>query len=81
LRVVEESGYNHVGHFVLPESAWRKGYYEPMQNRVDALRPTYRADPAAQDLMHALEAEIDLYRRYSDCYGYVFYVMQKRRPS
>jgi cyclopropane fatty-acyl-phospholipid synthase-like methyltransferase len=77
LRTVEETGYKHIGHFVLPESAWWEDYYKPLEERIHALRPRYQADEIALDLMRAVEREINLYRRYSDCYGYVFYVMQK----
>jgi len=41
------------------------------------LRDKYRDDVEAIQLLDESQLEIDLYRKYSDWYGYVFYIMQK----
>jgi SAM-dependent methyltransferase len=68
------AGYRALGHFVLPESAWWDQYYHPMAARIATLREQYREDAEAQRLLDLEQAEIELYRHYSDWYGYVFYV-------
>ena len=40
----------------------------------DDLRPTADADLAA--LLDETESEVDLYRRYGDAFGYVFYLLR-----
>lgn len=76
-RIIQDCGYSEMGHFVLPESAWWQDYYDPLIQRVKMLREKYAGDPEAQgELDNELE-EIEIYRKYHEYYGYVFYVMQR----
>ena len=75
---VRTAGYGEVTHFVLPPSSWWDGYYTPQIARIAMLREKYRDDAEAILLLDESQKEIDLYRKYSGWYGYVFYVMQKR---
>jgi SAM-dependent methyltransferase len=76
LEIVQAAGYREIGHFVLPPSAWWEGYYTPQEARIAMLRDKYRDDMEATQLLDESQLEIDLYRKYSDWYGYVFYLMQ-----
>jgi cyclopropane fatty-acyl-phospholipid synthase-like methyltransferase len=76
LKTIQESGYNEIGHFVLPESAWWANYYDPVLSRVSMLRARYAGNPEFLQELDAEQAEISLYRKYHDFYGYVFYVMR-----
>ncbi len=76
LRRMSSAGYREIGHFTLPESDWWDNYYHPMSTRIAALREQYRDDPGAQQHLDSEKAEIDLYRQFSDWYGYVFYIGQ-----
>jgi hypothetical protein len=67
-----------IGHFTLPQEAWWKEYYQPLEVRLDDLRKQYASDAAALEVIEGTQQEIDLYERYSDCYGYEFYVVQNR---
>ena len=77
LASVEKSGYRETGHFVLPESAWWEDYYTPLEKRIGVLGEKYRGNEEALAFLHTSQREIELYRKYSEWYGYVFYVMQK----
>ncbi|WP_066173747.1 class I SAM-dependent methyltransferase [Bacillus marinisedimentorum] len=77
IKIIEESGYVPVGHFVLPESSWWENYYLPLLQRIGYLREKAAGDPGALARLDESEKEIDLYRNYSDYYGYVFYMMRK----
>ena len=77
LALFERCGYRMLGDFVLPESAWWKHYYDPMTDRLDSLRVKYRGDAVAESVISACYDEIDLYRRFSDYYGYTFFVAEK----
>lgn len=70
------AGYRSLGHFTLPENDWWDNYYHPMVARIEALREKYLDSPEAQQVLDREYAEIELYRHYSDWYGYVFYVGQ-----
>lgn len=70
------AGYRSLGHFTLPENDWWDNYYHPMAARIELLRQKYPNNPEAQSVLDAEYAEIELYRQYSDWYGYVFYIAQ-----
>jgi hypothetical protein len=76
--VAEEAGYDVVATFTLPESAWWDEYYEPLAARVERMRPEAFSDPDLARAIEETEREIDLYRRYHDDYGYVFYLLRAR---
>ncbi len=73
--MIRESGYSLIDTFTLPESAWWDGYYGPMEKRISELREKHSQEPAILEVLDGEQKEIDLYRRHSDTYGYVFYVM------
>lgn len=77
IKMIEASGYLPLGHFVIPEHAWWDHYYTPLKDRVEILREKYKGDEEANQLLDATSYEIDLYKNYSDYYGYVFYIMKK----
>lgn len=76
LTAIHRSGYVPLGYFTLPEAAWWGPYYGPIERRLPALRAKYRDQPQALQVLQSEQTEIDLYRRYSAYYGYVFYVMR-----
>ncbi|MGD9346874.1 MAG: methyltransferase domain-containing protein [Candidatus Aminicenantes bacterium] len=77
LKIVAQCGYHVLDHFPLPEDAWLDEYYNPLERRLDLLRAKYKDDSEALKIIESDQEEIDLYRKYSEWYGYVFYVMQK----
>ncbi len=77
VRAARQSGYAEIGHFVLPEVAWWRDYYRPLEARLALLRDEYRHDEIARDVIEGTQSEIDLYRRYHQDYGYVFYVLRR----
>jgi len=77
LALLQKAGYYEAGHFALPESAWWQDYYSPLEKRIGMLTEQYRHNDEALAFLDNSQREIDLYRKYSEWYGYVFYVMQK----
>ena len=76
LDIIRKLGYSVIDHFTLPEHAWYQ-YYKPIENRIAELRRKYAGNPEARKALDNTQIEIDLYRKYSDSYGYVFYLMRK----
>ena len=74
LKILEKQGYEVLSHFVLPESAWWEDYYNPLERRLKKLRIEYKDNPEALTKFASVQAEIDLYRKFPDYYGYVFYI-------
>ncbi len=77
IKTIEESGYSPVGHFVLPKRGWWEHYYNPLIERIKMLREKYVGNQEANDELDCAESEIEIYKKYSDYYGYVFYLMKK----
>jgi ubiquinone/menaquinone biosynthesis C-methylase UbiE len=77
LKIIQKSGYKIVDHFVLPESSWWNQYYQPIEKKLQDLRQHYQNDAEALEVIDMEQSEIDLYRKYSKYYGYLFYIMQK----
>src|SRR5512136_54584 len=64
----ERAGYEVVGNFCLPPSAWWRDYYGPLGVNLAAFRTRHAGDPAADAVAGQTEREIEMFRRYSDCY-------------
>jgi cyclopropane fatty-acyl-phospholipid synthase-like methyltransferase len=77
LASITRAGYEIVGHFALPETAWWDDYYTPLERRLARFRESYREQPQALEVIEAEQREIEMYRRYAAYYGYVFYIMRK----
>lgn len=75
--IIRNCGYSEIGHFVLPESSWWQGYYNPLLKRIEILKKDYAGDSDAQNELDMTLEEMEMYRKYAEYYGYVFYVMQK----
>jgi ubiquinone/menaquinone biosynthesis C-methylase UbiE len=76
VRRAEAAGYRVLDHFALPPEAWWEDYYTPIEARLPEMRNRYAQDPNALAAIDAETQEIDLFRRYSEYYGYVFYVLR-----
>jgi SAM-dependent methyltransferase len=76
LQTLQAANYHVSGSFILPSGSWWKDYYTPIETKLPGLRAKYRDDPQALGCIEATQKEIDIYRHYSDWYGYVFYVAQ-----
>jgi SAM-dependent methyltransferase len=78
LATIRACGYEIVGHFTQPESAWWEPYYHPLEERLRSLRERHAADAEKLALIEQIQREIDLYRQYAAFYGNVFFVMRRR---
>jgi SAM-dependent methyltransferase len=76
IEAIRSSGYRLVGSFVLPSESWWDNYYAPIEAKLPSLKARHRDDEEALQVIACTETEIKMFRRYSDYYGYAFYVMQ-----
>jgi hypothetical protein len=74
---IKRLGYRLVEHFSLPDSSWWEKYFDPLAKRMSMLREKYAGDTEAQSLLDATQLEMDVFRKYSDSFGYEFYIAQK----
>ncbi len=77
LSIIETLGYEVLGHFTLPESCWWDGYYESLIKGLEVMREKYPGNKKVGDFIRMEEEEMVMYRKYSEYYGYEFYVIRK----
>lgn len=77
LELFKNNGYKVLGHFTLPVSSWFENYYDPMQKKIDELRPKYKENSVATEVLDAAQTEIDGFKQCSDYVGYEFFVALK----
>ncbi len=78
LETLEGTGYSVCEHFVLPESDWWTGYYNPLRENARRFEEKYRGDETAAQVLAMERREMALYQRHSRSYGYVFYIAQRK---
>jgi len=76
LEVARNSEYCIVGSFVLPKMSWWNNYYTLIEVKLQSLKSEYSDDEEALQFITVEETEMEMFRKYSDYYGYVFYVLQ-----
>jgi hypothetical protein len=77
IETTKKCGYHIVETFVLPEKSWWDNYYSPIESKIPFLKIKYKDDEEALHFIALEEAEIEMFRRYSNVYDYIFYIMQK----
>lgn len=76
LSMAENAGYKNIAHFKLPKTDWIDEFYKYLSKRLVQLSRKYKDNPEALKLFDAERYEIDIYNKFSDEYGYVFYIFQ-----
>jgi hypothetical protein len=74
--IIERCGFELLGSFTLPESDWWDEYYGPLDARLPRFAEKYAGDPEALRVVDSIREEIEVYREFSDYYGYAFFVMR-----
>lgn len=76
IEVVQKTGYRLIGSFVLPVKSWWNNYYRSIGAKLPSLKARYGGDEEAMQVIKTHEIEIEMFRKYADYYGYVFYIIQ-----
>lgn len=76
VELIQNEGFRMLSHFTLPQSSWWDPYYLPMEKELSRLRKKYQDNQTALAAFNEMEKEINFYKKYSDFYGYEFFVMQ-----
>ena len=75
LDVIKRTGYESIGHFILPATAWTEHYYDPMEQRIAEKTLEWSDIPEAEAVLQEASNEISIFRRYSDYFSYAFFIM------
>ena len=76
LEVIKRIGYESVGHFIFPATAWTEHYYNPMEERIAEKTAEWSGIPEAEAVLKEARNEISTFRRHSDYFSYAFFVMR-----
>jgi ubiquinone/menaquinone biosynthesis C-methylase UbiE len=75
--VIKNAGYKKIAYFALPGQSWWDNYYFPIMKKIEEIRPDYSGDENAKEVFDIFMLEINMHRKYSEFYGYGFYLMRK----
>lgn len=74
---MQRAGYIPVATFILPENCWTEHYFVPQTKARDILLAKYAGDKSVEDFLAFGCHEEELYHKYKEFYGYVFYIGKK----
>lgn len=78
LSIMQKNGYIPVAAFALPEHCWIDNYFIPQKTRQEAFLAKHAGNKAVENMIAFLRREAELYLKYKQYYGYVFYIGKKR---
>lgn len=74
---IQKAGYTPVAAFVLPSECWTEHYFSPLLKAQEIFLAKYRGNKAAEEFITMQRYDAEIYRRYKEFYGYVFYIAKK----
>ncbi len=77
ISIMKKSGYSFVAAFALPETCWIDTYFSPQKAMQKEFLKDNAGNKAAEALVENMEYEAELYEKYKQYYGYVFYIGKK----
>jgi ubiquinone/menaquinone biosynthesis C-methylase UbiE len=75
--MIKLARYEMIDYFPLPSKSWWTDYYTPVEKKLAEMRWEYYSNEDAQSIFNAFQLEINMHRKYSEYYGYGFYIMRK----
>lgn len=77
LKLIKKAGYRIKEWFVLPTECWTDNFYLPQRNAQTIFLAHHKGNSTAQMLVENQCHEAEMFDKYGQHYGYVFYVVQK----
>lgn len=75
--LIQNERFHLISHFTLPESSWLDSFYLPMEEAITRLSKKYQGNEVALEVFEEMIDEINLYKKFSDFYGYEFFIMRR----
>jgi len=77
IELIQNEGFHLISNFTLQESSWLDNFYLPMEEELSRLNKKYKGNEIALGVFEEMKNEIDFYKKFSDFYGYKFFIMQR----
>jgi hypothetical protein len=74
---MQKTGYVPVAAFALPKKCWTNNYFVPREKALGVLLEKYTGNRTVEAFVENNKYEVELYSKYKQYYGYVFYVGKK----
>ncbi len=74
---IQKAGYIPVATFILPENCWTEHYFAPMAKAQEMFLEKYAGNETAEKFVSFQIKDAEIYRKYKEFYGYVFYIARK----
>ena len=74
---MQKAGYIPVASFILPENCWTEHFYAPQVQAQEAFLKKHAGKKTAEEFIANQRHETQLYYKYKEYYGYVFYIGKK----
>jgi len=77
ISIMQKADYSLVAAFTLPEKCWTDNYFIPREAAGKALLEKYAGNKTVEAFIATMKYEAELYSKYKQYYGYVFYIGKK----
>lgn len=74
---MRKAGYCDITTFVLSDECWTTNFYLPQVEAQRLFLERHPDNDTAKGLVENMRHEAEMYSRYHDYYGYVFYIGRK----
>ena len=74
IEIMQNSGYEFIAAFVLPEKCWTENYFYPRESAIKKLMNKYTDSDTMREYAEINRHEVELFLKYKKHYGYVFYI-------
>lgn len=74
---MQKAGYIPVATFILPEECWTEHFFAPQVSAQEVFLKKYAGNKTAKEFIANQQHEAQLYYKYKEYYGYVFYIGKK----
>jgi len=78
ISIMQKTGYHFITSFTLPEKCWTDNYFIPREAAGKALLEKYPGNKDVEAYIENDKYEVELYSRYKQYYGYVFYIGKRQ---
>jgi len=75
---MQKVGYSLIAAFTLPEKCWTDYYFIPREAAEKAFLKKHPGNKTVEDYMESSKYEAELYAKYKQHYGYVFFISARR---
>ncbi|UCD14839.1 MAG: SAM-dependent methyltransferase, partial [Candidatus Omnitrophota bacterium] len=74
---MQKAGYVVIASFILPETCWIDNFFVPEMTAQRIFLDKYKGNKSAEEFVKYEKRGAELYNKYKEYYGYVFYIGKK----